>query len=231
MAKKKHLKLLSDKQLEEVGTIKFKYGVPGKEEDEEEENTQPNYFRQARSLRVSFGNFSVEREQKYQQRSTQLDLPANIDYIQINFVSQFIISKFFNDYYKMFGLEAVSFNNFGKSGLFAVVDTGLFQKYLSEINNFIQFALNLNPEIKFDNYVTYVSSFKLLTAKDIIRFKLDEIGKVVYLSLIELPLDSKLQFTLIDSLIAFLKFNNIFSNKILPFVAKQLLRILIRKPI
>jgi hypothetical protein len=35
MAKKKHLKLLSDKQLEEVSKIKFKYGVFVKEEDDE----------------------------------------------------------------------------------------------------------------------------------------------------------------------------------------------------
>lgn len=209
MAKKKHLKLLSSKQLGEVGKIKFKYGVPGKEEDDEEENTQPNYYKQASTLRVSIENFSIEQEQKYKQRSAQIEIPANIDYIQINFVSQFVISKFFNDYYKMFGLEAVSFFNFGKSGLFAVIERELFHKYLNEINNFIQFGLNLNPESTYDNYVTYVNSFKLLTAKDIIRFKVDEIGKVVYSSLIELPLDLKLQSTLIDSLISFLETNKI----------------------
>jgi hypothetical protein len=209
MAKKKHLKLLSIKQLGEVGKIKFKYGVPGKEEDEEEENTQPNYYKQASTLRVSIENFSIEQEQKYKQRSAKIEIPANIDYIQINFVSQFVISKFFNDYYKMFGLEAVSFFNFGKSGLFAVIERELFHKYLNEINNFIQFGLNLNPESTYDNYVTYVNSFKLLTAKDIIRFKIDEIGNVVYLSLIELPLDLKLQSTLIDYLISFLETNKI----------------------
>jgi len=196
MAKKKHLKLLSSKQLGEVGKIKFKYGVPGKEEDDEEENTQPNYYKQASTLRVSIENFSIEQEQKYKQRSAQIEIPANIDYIQI-------------DYYKMFGLEAVSFFNFSKSGLFAVIERELFHKYLNEISNFIQFGLNLNPESTYDNYVTYVNSFKLLTAKDIIRFKVDEIGKVVYLSLIELPLDLKLQSTLIDSLISFLETNKI----------------------
>lgn len=209
MAKKKHLKLLSEKQIEEVGIVKFKYGFPGKEEDDEEENTQPNYYKQASTLRVSIENFSIEQAQKYKQRSARIEIPANIDYIQINFVSQFVISNFFNDYYKMFGLEAVSFFNFGKSGLFAVIERELFNKYLNEINNFIQFGLNLNPESTYDNYVTYVSSFKLLTAKDIIRFKVDEIGNVVYLSLIELPLDLKLQSTLIDSLISFLETNKI----------------------
>lgn len=209
MAKKKHLKLVSSKQLEEIGKIKFKYGIPGKEEDDEVENTQPNYYKQAITLRVSLENFSIELEQKYKQRNDQIEIPANIDYIQINFVSQFVISKFSNAYYKIFGLEAVSFFNFSKSGLFAVIDRLLFQKYLAEIKNFIQFGLNLNPETKYDNYITYVNSFKLLTAKDIIRFKLDEVGKVVYLLLIELPLDLKLQSTLIDSLISFLEFNKI----------------------
>jgi hypothetical protein len=118
MAKKKHLKLLSSKQLGEVGKIKFKYGVPRKEEDDEEENTQPNYYKQASTLRVSLETFSIEQEQKYKQRSVQIEIPINIDYIQINKESLFKINKFLNDYYKMVGLEAVRFFNFGKSGLF-----------------------------------------------------------------------------------------------------------------
>ena len=189
MAKRKHLKLLSDKQLEEVSKIKFKYGVFGKEEDDEEDNTPPNYYRQATNLRVSIENFTVDQEQKYARKNRSLEIPADVDYIQVNFVSQFVISKYFNDYYKKFGLEAINFFNFGKSGLFAVVNRDLFQIYLNEINSFIQFGLNINPDSKYDNYVTYVNSFKLLTAKDIIRFKVDEIGKIVYLSLVELPLD------------------------------------------
>ena len=208
MAKKKHLKFLSDKQLEEVGKIKFKYGY-GDKEEEDEETPIPNYYRQASNLRISLENYSIERQQKYQQRNAGIEIPANIDYIQINFVSQFVISDYFNDYYKMFGLEAVNFYNFGKSGLFAVIDSEQFQKYLTEINNFIQYGLKLNPDSKYNTYVTYVSSFKLLTAKDIILFKVEEIGKVVYLSLIDLPLDLKLQSTIIDSLILFLQFNSI----------------------
>lgn len=209
MAKRKHLKLLTDKQLEEVSKIKFKYGVFGKEEDDEEDNTPPNYYRQASNLRVSIENFTIDQEQKYARKNRSLEIPADVDYIQVNFVSQFVISKYFNDYYKKFGLEAINFFNFGKSGLFAVVNRDLFQIYLNEINSFIQFGLNINPDSKYDNYVTYVNSFKLLTAKDIIRFKVDEIGNVVYLSLVELPLASQLQYALIESLIAFLKSNSI----------------------
>ena len=209
MAKRKHLKLLGDKQLEEVSKIKFKYGVFGKEEDDEEDNTPPNYYRQASNLRVSIENFTIDQEQKYARKNRSLEIPADVDYIQVNFVSQFVISKYFNDYYKKFGLEAINFFNFGKSGLFAVVNRDLFQIYLNEINSFIQFGLNINPDSKYDNYVTYVNSFKLLTAKDIIRFKVDEIGKIVYLSLVELPLDLKLQSLLIESLIAFLESNRI----------------------
>ncbi len=208
MAKRKHLKLLSDKQLEEVAKIEFKYGFGGKEDDEDE-NTQPNYYRQASNLRVSIENFSIEQEQKYARKDRSLEIPADVDYIQINFVSQFVINKYFNDYYKKFGLEAINFFNFGKTGLFAIINRDLFQIYLNEINNFIQFGLNINPESEYDNYVTYVNGFKLLTAKDIIRFKVDEIGKVVYLSLVELPLDLKLQSLLIDSLIGFLESKNV----------------------
>lgn len=109
MAKRKHLKLLGDKQLEEVSKIKFKYGVFGKEEDDEEENTQPNYYKQASNLRISIENFSIEQVQKYLRKNRNLEIPADVDYVQINFVSQFVISKYFNDYYKKFGLEAIMY--------------------------------------------------------------------------------------------------------------------------
>ncbi len=208
MANKNHLKLLSDKQLEEVAKIKFKYGYDSNEEDDEKKPV-PNYYRQASNLRISLENYSIEIKQKYQQRFPGIELPASIDYIQINFVSQFVISDYFSDYYRMFGLEAVNFYNFGKTGLFAVIERELFQNYLNEINNFIEFGLNINPGSKFDSYVTYVSGFKLLTVQDIIRFKINEIGKVIYLSLIELPLDLTIQLALIKSLINFLEANNI----------------------
>lgn len=211
MTKKKHLKLLSDKQLEEVGKIKFKYGFGGKEE-EEEENKKPNYYKQATNLRGSIENYSIEIGQKYEKRSPDIDIPNNIDYLQINFVSQFVISEYFDQYYKNFGLEAVNFYNFGKTGLFAVINRTLFESYIYEINKFIQFGLNINPDSKFNNYVTYVNSFKLLTSNDIIRFNLEEIGNVVYLSLIELPLDFNIQTTLIDSLLTYLQRNNISHN-------------------
>lgn len=204
MQKRKHIRLLGKRQLEEVSRMKYTPFYPQQKEDEEENRT-PNYYRMATSLRNSLRTYKIEIGEKYKKRDTSLAIPHNIDYIQIDFVSQFVIAKYYNDYYKDFGLEGVSFFNFGKSGLFAVINRELFEKYLNEVNNFISFGLNLNPAAKFSIYITYVTSFKLLTASDIIRFKIDEVGQVVYFSLIELPLDYEIQKKLLDTLFQYLK--------------------------
>ncbi|MCB0516945.1 MAG: hypothetical protein R2798_14025 [Chitinophagales bacterium] len=50
MAKRNHLRLLGDKQLKEVGSVKFNYGFPASKEEEE---ITPNYTYMAESLRQS----------------------------------------------------------------------------------------------------------------------------------------------------------------------------------
>ena len=68
MANKKHLRLLSEKQLGEVGKVKFNYGFPTEDENDEPK-PEPNYYYMANALRSSVARFETEIITKYQNRN------------------------------------------------------------------------------------------------------------------------------------------------------------------
>lgn len=203
MVRRNHLRLLGDKQLKEVGAVKFNYSFPSST-DEDEEVITPNYTYMAESLRQSTVRYYSDLSFKYENRNKEIEIPADIDYIELQFVDQFIIKDYANDYYKTFGLEAASFSNFGRTGLFAIIDPPLFKSFLSNVKSFIEFGSGINPEAAFSKYIVYIRAFKLLTSRDIIKFRFDDIGSVIQLELFELPLDYDLQSKLTTSLIEYL---------------------------
>lgn len=207
MAKKSHLKFLSEKQLSEIKDFKYNYGFDSNKDDEEA--APKNYFRLATSLRADITRFNADVEEKNNLKDNTLEIPYDIDYVMIAFQDQFVINKYFQDYYNDFGLEATAFYDFAKKGLFAVVDRDKFQSFITNVNNFILHALENNENVQYSNYVKYISGFKLLKANDILKVRLENIGEIVYLSLIDLPLDDAVKQQLVQSLIAYIESSGI----------------------
>ncbi|GAB6119519.1 S8 family serine peptidase [Dysgonomonas termitidis] len=205
MANKSHLKFLSEKQLSEIKDFKYNYGFGPNEED----NTPKNYYRLANSFKADLANLNTDLEEKYRIKDRTIEIPYDIDYIQITFQDQFVISKYFQDYYSDFGLEAVAFYDFAQKGLFAVADRDKFEVFLTNVNNFIEFGLKENQESTYSNYVIYIRSFKLLRTNDILKFQIENIGSIIYLSLINLPLDEEVKQQIVQSLITYVETNNI----------------------
>jgi hypothetical protein len=202
MPSKKHLRLLSEKQLEKIIPMKFKYGFPPENEEEDEE--PKNYYRIAQTLNIDRTKFNREIKIKKERKDTTLQIPYNIDHVLFTFQGQFIISEFFNKYYNDFGLEAVDFYDFGKKGLFAIIDQKKFQVFLSEVDKFIEREYQHIPNVKYENYVLYIASFKLLQINEILKFRLDQYQGMVYLSIIELPLNEAIKNEILKRLYAFL---------------------------
>lgn len=202
MSNKKHLRLLSEKQLEKIIPMKFKYGFGGEEDEEDEE--PKNYYRIAQALSIDRARFDREIKIKRERKDPSLQIPYSIDHVLFTFQGQFVIKDFFNKYYTDFGLEAIDFYDFGRKGLFAIHDHGKFQVFLNEINKFIEKEYQHSPDIEYENYVLYIASFKLLQINEILKFRLDQFQGMVYLSLIELPLNEIIKSEILDSLYAFL---------------------------
>ena len=199
MANKSHLKFLSEKQLSEVKEFRYNYGSFGSNKDDEDDAPK-NYYRLATSLKADLAKFDIDVEAKHSQKDRTLDVPSDIDYVQITFQDLFIISKYFQDYYNDFGLEATAFYDFSKKGLFAIIDRDKFQIFITNVNNFIQYELENNQNAEYSNYIKYVSSFKLLRANDILKFRLENAGTIIYLSLVDLPLHEAIKQQIVKSL-------------------------------
>lgn len=202
MANKSHLKFLSEKQISEVKNFKYNYGFDGKEVDENQE--PKNYEPLAKALRRDFIQFNREVINKYRLKDQTLNIPIDIDYVNISFQDQFVINNYFQDYYNDFGLEAIAFYDFAKKGLFAVVNRDKFETFITNILNFTENILENNRELEYSNYIKYISGFELLTARDILKVDLEHIGDVVYLSLVNLQLEDALKQQLLTSLIEYL---------------------------
>jgi hypothetical protein len=207
MANKSHLKFLSEKQLSEIKDFKYNYGFDNNKDDEE--IAPKNYFRLATSFKADLEKFDRDLNAKYSAKDRTLEIPYDIDYVEITFQDQFVINKYFQDYYNDFGLEATAFYEFAKKGLFAVADRDKFQTFITNVNNFIEYELDGNQDLRYSNYVQYISGFKLLRANDILKFRLENIGDIVYLSLMDLPLDDAVKQQIVQSLIAYLQVNDI----------------------
>lgn len=207
MAKKPHLKLINEKQLSEVKSFKYNYGFDNNKEDKV--NTSKNYFNLATSFKKDVENFENDLYAKYSAKDRTLEVPYDIDYVQITFQDQFVISQYFDDYYNDFGLEATTFYDFAKKGLFAIANRDKFQIFITHVNNFIAYELEGNHDLQYSNYIKYISGFQLLRAKDIFKFEIEHIGNIVYLSLIDLPLDDAVKQQIVQSLIVYLEDDNI----------------------
>jgi hypothetical protein len=207
MPNKKHLRLLSEKQLEKVIPMKFKYGFP--QENEEEEEEPKNYHRVAQTLSIDRERFYRFSEIKKERRNISLEVPHYIDHVLFTFQGQFVISDFFNKYYNDYGLEALAFYDFGKKGLFAIIDHDKFQFFMNEVYKFIQIELEDRTGLEYEKYVLYIASFKLLQIREIVKFRLDQLEGLVYLSLIDIPLNERLKTDILKRLFAYLQERNI----------------------
>src|SRR5690606_28527612 len=142
MANKSHLKFLSEKQLSEIKDFKYNYGFDSNKDDEDA--APKNYFRLATSLRADLIKFDTDVTAKYELKDKELNIPTDIDYIEIAFQGVFEINKYFKVYYNDLGLEASAFYDFAKKGLFAIINRERFQAFITDVNNFIQFELEHN---------------------------------------------------------------------------------------
>ncbi|HBR10854.1 MAG TPA: hypothetical protein DD740_01305 [Chryseobacterium sp.] len=62
-----------------------------------------------------------------------------------------------------------------------------------------------NQAVQYSSYIKYIAGFELLKSKDILKFKLENTGNIVYLSLINLPLDESVKQHIFQSLTDYLE--------------------------
>jgi hypothetical protein len=202
---KPHVKLDTGRQKDPSVPLKFNYGF-GKEEDEDELPVQKTYRAIAENLRLNLNLYNRERRRRVEDRT--LDLPQHVDYIQIQFQGQFVVSKFYTQWLQEFGLLGIQFSKFNHQILFAVTDQAKFAGFLEGIRSFVRRELNRDQKLEYPGKIRFVKSFKLYTTRDMIQYM--EVGDLMNVKLVsDPPLEQKLFEKVYNSLIEYLDQNGI----------------------
>ena len=168
MANKPHLKLNTEKQADKTEVLKFNYGFPDEAIKPKEE---PNYFPMAKDFRRYLTNLNNDIKKRIEERSNAIEIPDHIEYIRILFQSQFDISKYYQQWFKEFGLLGINFSKFNHEILFAIIDRDLFKSFINNIEKFIQKELKEDVNVEYSGKIKYIKEFKLLSTSDILQYR------------------------------------------------------------
>lgn len=181
MAIKPHVKLNTKEQKEQPIKLKFNYGFG---EDEEPEDDDPkNYYPMAQAFRGYLARFNNDYQIRIAQRNPQLQVPAHIEYIQILFQSQFVISEFYSQWFNEFGLLGIHFSKFNTEVLFSIANNDRFQSFIDNINSFIKKETGEDAEVTYSAKIIYIKEFKLLTTADVTQYR--QVGALMNFRLVD----------------------------------------------
>mgnify|MGYP002795047543 CR=1 FL=1 len=206
MPNRNHLRIIAERQIEESGQVKFNYGFG---ENEDEANIEPNYIFMARAFRDDLRSYRSDIEVKAAAKDETINVPFDVDYLEVDFMGQFHLEKYYSIWYNTFGLEGVSFTNFNRTALFSIADRDKFQVFISSVEGLINRGLDDNTEADFNKNVLFVKNFKLLALSDVLQVSAENIGNVVVLKTIELPASPVIEKGILDALESYLTVHQI----------------------
>ena len=148
---------------EGVTTFKQKSRYGGNsEQSEEDKDFEYSYDYKKSDFKKSLRSFKSNKEKRREKKS--IDVPKEIDLIWVKFFNIFDSSKFEQEYLRDFGLEIVTYSNWNTEAIFAVVNTALFEKFISDLEFFVnEDELNIfNVNIKFIKEFDFLSTKRRL---------------------------------------------------------------------
>jgi subtilisin family serine protease len=187
---------------EGVTTFKQKSRYGGNsEQSEEDKDFEYSYDYKKSDFKKSLRSFKSNKEKRREKKS--IDVPKEIDLIWVKFFNIFDSSKFEQEYLRDFGLEIVTYSNWNTEAIFAVVNTALFEKFISDLEFFVnEDELNIfNVNIKF------IKEFDFLSTKR--RLDINNLNENIFLNLIDLNNLLKESEIILQNLLSYLSQNNL----------------------
>lgn len=210
MALKPHVRLNTTTQQEPPITLKFYYGGPDGQEPEEEEAPK-NYVPMANAFRSYLGRFINDLRNRVSSRDPGLEVPAHIEYLQVMFHSQFIVSAFYSQWFNEFGLQGVHFSKFNTEVIFFIAERRKFAGFLNQVENFIRKELDEDPAATYSGKILFVKEFKLLTSPDMLQY--GEAGALMNFRIVDdFPMNKQVFSGIFEALVKYFRDNNIEFN-------------------
>lgn len=129
-------------------------------------------------------SFRADRETRIRRRNLALNIPEHIEFIEIHFFDSFNSGRFENIYRTRFGLAPVLFKEFNSVGVFAVIDSERFVRFLNQFELFIN-ADNHLGDVQYDRLIKFIKEFYFLTTERIIEYS--DLRSYVILNLLKNP--------------------------------------------
>ena len=182
-----------------AGTVKFHYSArkPG----DKKEYKISNHSIKIEEYRKSIKSVKAGRETREAERSKSIVLPKHIENIEFEFHDWFNAFDFEAKYRENFGISPIKYFDLNTKGIFAVIEGELFEKFIEELEKFINCTdhekPNYNPDIKFIKKFRFHSTDRILD-----KFSVDEVIHLHIIDNIEL---SEITLEILQILKKFLK--------------------------
>jgi len=154
---------------------------PGIHEDDEEANIEVNYKFKREDYIRSIKQFYEGKEFREINRNPALNVPANVELIEITFHNIFDSSSIENRYREVFGLSPVCYTVFNTVGLFAIISKKQFDYFITQLQIFIVTKDHFNP--RYDPFIKFIKEFTFYTTQKIIQY--DQFESHIIVDLIE----------------------------------------------
>lgn len=193
-------------QNEVEGITSFKQKPRFIQETKEEDEKQIDYTFKRENFIRSINHFFKNQKIRETKRNPNLEIPIHVDYVKIVFHNVFDSSAFENRYRQNFGLSPISYTEFNTVGLFVIIDNEGFNRFIENLNYFINAQDHNKPDYNKD--IIFIKEFFFYSTSKIIKYK--EFKKQVLMSLIDnVELFEKTLIPLEKSLLNYLKKNRI----------------------
>jgi hypothetical protein len=164
-----------------LGTEAFRYR-PRKPGDVEDEEQQPDYSYLSSEYAVSLRDFNRDRDRRIQERNLNLNVPANLFHLDIEFFGWFDSKSFESYYRRTYGLSAAKHYKYNTRVIFSIADQTRFEEFIAQIEAFIAATDHTHPT--YDTRLKYIKSFRFLTSEIILEDYSDD-RLSVFLNLVD----------------------------------------------
>lgn len=118
----------------------------------------------------SLNNFNRKRDLRRERRNPDIQV-SHMDYIRLDFFDVYDLSSFEATYRDSFGLSPVFFNDFNRSGLFAIESRHRFENFIRDVQTFIDADDPLNSGENYSPAIRFIKSFDGFSTDEMLRIQ------------------------------------------------------------
>ena len=160
------------------GTATFRYGARAINNDDKPYYPEPA----VESFRNSISSFNSEKKRREEEKNKNIAPPENIVCIEFEFHGFFNARDFEIRYRQDFGLSVIRYFDLNTKGIFGIVDEGLFDSFIKELEKFI--ICTNHEEPNYNVNIRFIKHFTFHTTESILK-NFNSASETIHLQIID----------------------------------------------